>query len=108
MRFERESRSGGRGPLGACEWGLLTSSLVSNHRATSGGPGAVVFRVDAVAVHFVTCGCDRLAHRFGNATDNPLRERRYPTDMTDAEWTEVRPPLPVPGWMQGRGGQPEA
>lgn len=28
--------------------------------------------------------------------------------MTDAEWAVVRPLLPVPGWMQGRGGQPEA
>jgi transposase len=37
-----------------------------------------------------------------------MRERRYPTDMTDAEWAVVRPLLPVPGWMRGRGGQPEA
>ncbi|MFE7779068.1 transposase [Streptomyces sp. NPDC057445] len=28
--------------------------------------------------------------------------------MTDAEWVVVRPLLPVPGWMQGQGGQPEA
>ncbi|GAA2605497.1 IS5 family transposase [Streptomyces axinellae] len=28
--------------------------------------------------------------------------------MTDAEWAEVRPLLPVPGWLRGRGGQPEA
>ncbi|MDT0551603.1 transposase, partial [Streptomyces lonegramiae] len=28
--------------------------------------------------------------------------------MTDAEWTAVRPLLPVPGWMRGRGGRPEA
>ncbi|MEV4974688.1 IS5 family transposase [Streptomyces scopuliridis] len=27
--------------------------------------------------------------------------------MTDAEWAEVRPFLPVPAWLQGRGGQPE-
>ncbi|MFF7146435.1 IS5 family transposase [Streptomyces nodosus] len=27
--------------------------------------------------------------------------------MTDAEWAEVRPLLPVPGWMRGRGGRPE-
>ncbi|MEN8651582.1 IS5 family transposase [Streptomyces sp. 21So2-11] len=27
--------------------------------------------------------------------------------MTDAEWTAVRPLLPVPAWLQGRGGQPE-
>ncbi|WP_420715688.1 transposase [Streptomyces sp. SBT349] len=27
--------------------------------------------------------------------------------MTDAEWAAVRDLLPVPGWLQGRGGQPE-
>lgn len=44
--------------------------------------------------------CDCLAHVYGNAADLPERQRRYPTDMTDAEWPEVRPPLPVPGWMR--------
>jgi transposase len=56
----------------------------------------------------VTPSRDCLAHRFGNAADNGTRERRYPTDMTDAQWAAVRPLLPVPGWLQGRGGQPEA
>ncbi|MFF1813916.1 IS5 family transposase [Streptomyces sp. NPDC058251] len=28
--------------------------------------------------------------------------------MTDAEWAVARPLLPVPGWLRGRGGQPEA
>ncbi|MEU2866850.1 transposase [Streptomyces mirabilis] len=56
----------------------------------------------------VTWECDCLAHRFGNAADNGLRQPRYPTDMTDAEWAAVRPLLPVPGWMRGRGGRPEA
>ncbi|MER6074255.1 transposase [Streptomyces sp. NPDC001817] len=28
--------------------------------------------------------------------------------MTDTEWARVRPLLPVPGWMRGRGGRPEA
>ncbi|WP_431969419.1 transposase, partial [Actinacidiphila sp. bgisy160] len=32
-----------------------------------------------------------------------MRVRRYPTDMTDAEWAVVRPLLPEPGWMRGRG-----
>ncbi|GAB2462818.1 IS5 family transposase [Streptomyces incanus] len=52
--------------------------------------------------------CDCLAHVYGNAADRPERQRRYPTDMTDTEWAEVRPLLPVPGWLRGRGGQPEA
>ena len=51
--------------------------------------------------------CDCLAHVYGNAADHPDRVRRYPSDMTDAEWAEVRPLLPVPAWLQGRGGQPE-
>ena len=51
--------------------------------------------------------CDCLAHRFGNAADRPNRVRRYPSDMTDAEWTVVRDALPVPAWLEGRGGRPE-
>ncbi|MFJ2590982.1 transposase [Streptomyces sp. NPDC087538] len=27
--------------------------------------------------------------------------------MTDMEWAVVRPLLPVPAWLEGRGGQPE-
>ncbi|WP_336053312.1 transposase [Streptomyces sp. CA2R101] len=27
--------------------------------------------------------------------------------MTDAEWVVVRDALPVPAWLEGRGGQPE-
>ncbi|MEV6740076.1 IS5 family transposase [Streptomyces sp. NPDC051104] len=56
----------------------------------------------------VALECDCLAHRFGNAVDSGVRERRYSTDMSDEEWARVRPLLPVPGWMRGRGGQPEA
>lgn len=51
--------------------------------------------------------CDCLAHRFGNAADRPDRARRYPSDMTDAEWAVVREAMPVPAWLEGRGGQPE-
>jgi transposase len=28
--------------------------------------------------------------------------------MTDEEWAEVRAAMPVPGWLEGRGGQPES
>lgn len=52
--------------------------------------------------------CDRLAHVYGNAADRPERQRRYPTGMTDTEWAHTRPLLPVPGWLRGRGGRPEA
>ncbi|MGW7367159.1 transposase [Streptomyces sp. NPDC054841] len=27
--------------------------------------------------------------------------------MTDEEWAVVRDALPVPAWLEGRGGQPE-
>ena len=50
----------------------------------------------------VTWECDCLAHRFGNAADSPLRERRYPTDMTDGEWARVGPLLPEPPRLEWR------
>lgn len=62
-------------------------------------PGHVDFNSPAVS-------CDCLAHVYGNAADHPDRVRRYPSDMTDAEWAAVRPLLPVPAWFQGRGGRP--
>jgi transposase len=34
------------------------------------------------------------------------RCRRYPSDMTDAEWAVIEPLLPAPGWTLGRGGSP--
>lgn len=51
--------------------------------------------------------CDCLAHRFGNAGDRPDRDPRYPSDMSDAEWVVVRDAMPLPAWLEGRGGQPE-
>ncbi|MFI5888470.1 IS5 family transposase [Streptomyces sp. NPDC051554] len=51
--------------------------------------------------------CDCLAHRFGNAADGPDRTPSYGSDMTEAEWRVVRPLLPVPAWLEGRGGRPE-
>lgn len=51
--------------------------------------------------------CDCLAHRLGGAAGQPDRARRYPSDLSDAEWALVRPLLPVPAWMNGRGGRPE-
>src|SRR4051812_13841618 len=71
MRVERESRSGGRGALGAYGQGLLNSSLVSNHRA-AGGPDAAVFRADGRAVQF--------------------GHRRSPTPATPARPGYGRPP----------------
>ncbi|CAM5236321.1 hypothetical protein SFIMM107S_04257 [Streptomyces griseus] len=66
------------------------------------------FAVAAAESSAVTHSCDCLAHQFGNAGDNGVRERRYPTEMSDAEWAVVRPLLPMPGWLRGRGRHPEA
>ncbi|MEV5012803.1 IS5 family transposase [Streptomyces sp. NPDC056159] len=51
--------------------------------------------------------CDCLAHVYGNAADRLQRQPRYPSDLTDAEWSAIRPLLPVPCWLGGRGGRPE-
>jgi transposase len=34
------------------------------------------------------------------------RARRYPSDMTEAEWAVCEPLLPTPAWLAGRGGRP--
>ena len=36
------------------------------------------------------------------------RARRYPSDMTEAEWAVCEPLLPAPAWLAGRGGRPRA
>lgn len=48
--------------------------------------------------------CDCLAHVYGDADDHGVRVRRYPSDMTDAEWAVVRAVLPVPRRCGGKGG----
>ncbi|MGW2207204.1 transposase [Streptomyces sp. NPDC001774] len=60
--------------------------------------------------HFNSSGlsCDCLAHVYGNAADHPARKPHYPSDMSDEERAAVRPLLPVPAWLEGRGGQPES
>jgi transposase len=34
------------------------------------------------------------------------RARRYPSDMSQAEWAVCEPLLPAPAWLAGRGGRP--
>ena len=34
------------------------------------------------------------------------RSRRYPSDMSEAEWAVCEPLLPAPAWLAGRGGRP--
>lgn len=66
-----------------------------------------LYAVEAARFNSSGGACDCLVHRFGNAADQPDRVRAYDTDLTDAEWQEIRPLLPVPAWMEGRGGRPE-
>ena len=40
------------------------------------------------------------------AGSRSTRARRYPSDLTDAEWAVIEPLLPAPGWMAGQGGSP--
>lgn len=67
----------------------------------------MLYVVEGGDINSSAVSCDCLAHRFGNAADQPDREPAYSTDLTDAEWREIRPLLPVPGWLEGRGGRPE-
>lgn len=48
--------------------------------------------------------------RFGSAHGQRLaaRTRRYPSDMSDAQWAVIDPLLPDPAWLTGRGGRREA
>ncbi len=65
------------------------------------------FALACVESNSLPPSCDCLAHRFGNAADGHERVRCYTSDMTDAEWQVTRPLLPVPAWLEGRGGRPE-
>jgi hypothetical protein len=48
----------------------------------------------------------RLACQCCPAGSRSTRGRRYPSDMTDAEWAVIEPLLPAPGWTAGQGGSP--
>lgn len=88
------------GPLGSST-GVYANEL-------SGGPVVAVLRHRGDGVHFGHSSVWLRGSQVGNASDHDVRGRRYPTDMSDAEWAVARLFLPVPGWMRGRGGQPEA
>jgi Putative transposase of IS4/5 family (DUF4096) len=48
----------------------------------------------------VACRCCR------GGISRSTRPRRYPSDMTDAEWAVCEAVLPAPAWLAGRGGRP--
>jgi len=48
--------------------------------------------------------CCRLAPFHPNTA--AARTRRYPSDITDAQWALIDPLLPDPAWLAGQGGPP--
>ena len=54
----------------------------------------------AGAAGVVTCRC------CPGGLSRRTRTRRYPSDMTEAEWAVCEPLLPAPAWLAGRGGRP--
>jgi transposase len=55
----------------------------------------------------ITPGCDCFVHLYG-AIPGGHRAPRYDSDMTDAEWAVIRVAMPMPAWLEGKGGRPEA
>jgi len=54
-----------------------------------------------------TLACDCFVHQYG-AIAAGRRAPHYPSDMTDAEWAQAKASMPVPAWLEGRGGRPES
>ena len=54
----------------------------------------------ALAAGAVACRC------CPGGLSRSTRARRYPSDMTEAEWAVCEPLLPSPAWLAGRGGRP--
>jgi transposase len=68
------------------------------YRAPAGGVQPV--RAAAWAGAGVTCRC------CAGGISRSGRARRYPPDMSEAEWAVCEPLLPAPAWLAGRGGRP--
>lgn len=66
---------------------------------------SLLYAVEGAGFDSVGVSCDCLAHRFGNAADHPGRRPVYDTDMTDEQRQVIPPLLPVPAWMESRGGR---
>lgn len=62
---------------------------------------------EACGASSATLTCDCYVHQYG-AIAAGRRAPHYPSDMTDAKWAQVRASMPVPAWLEGRGGRPEA
>jgi transposase len=65
-------------------------------------PACDVQPATATAHAGVVCRC------CPGAISRSTRTRRYPSDMSEAEWAVCEPLLPAPAWLAGRGGRPAA
>ena len=63
-------------------------------------PAAVQSGADSQATKAVACRC------CPGGVSRGRRQRRYPSDMCDAEWAVCEPLLPRPAWLAGKGGRP--
>jgi transposase len=63
-------------------------------------PAAVSDVHSAAAAGVVACRC------CPGGLSRSTRARRYPSDVTEAEWAVCEPMLPSPAWLAGRGGRP--
>ena len=64
--------------------------------AVQGGPLRTQLTTsDAAGSIPVPLACDCYVHLYG-AIAAGMRAERYPTDMTDAEWAQIRASMPVP------------
>jgi hypothetical protein len=77
------------------------------HETPQEDPVSQLYQLACPADNFAGPACACLPCRFGNVPSGSVHERVYETDMTDVEWGEVRGVIPVPPWMDGRGGRPE-
>ena len=55
-----------------------------------------------------TAGAPRCCRLAPLHAHRPRRARRYPTDLSDAQWAIIEPLLPDPGFLAGAGGRPES
>ncbi|MFF7849802.1 transposase [Streptomyces sp. NPDC007910] len=104
---EQSSRSGDLPTVRAGTQRLLVARGCDPVRAVPEALLSLLYVPEPLHFNLPAVSCDCLAHVYGNAADRPDRVRRYPSDMTDAERAAVRPLLPVPARLQGRGGRPE-
>ncbi|MEY9997017.1 transposase [Streptomyces sp. V4I8] len=87
--------------------GPLGRDVVVETRLAQGGPLRSQLTIRDVAGSTpAPLPCDCYVHVYGAITAG-RRAERYPSDMTDAEWAVVRAAMPVPAWLEGRGGRPE-